>query len=51
LPLEVDQLKQQVQDWRRAKKSATAPMPGEMWELAIHLAKSYGVSRIAQATT
>lgn len=50
LPLEVDQLKQRVQNWRQTKKSATAPMPGEMWELAIQLAKSHGVSRIAQAT-
>lgn len=50
LPLEVDHLKLRVQNWRRAKKSATAPMPGEMWELAIQLAKSHGVSRIAQAT-
>jgi hypothetical protein len=50
LPLEVDQLKQRVQHWRQTKKSATAPMPGEMWDLAIQLAKSHGVSRIAQAT-
>jgi hypothetical protein len=50
LPLEVDQLKLQIQNWRRVKKSATAPMPGEMWELAIQLAKNHGVSRIAQAT-
>ena len=50
LPLEVDQLKRRVQDWRQTKKSATAPMPGEMWDLAIQLAKSHGVSRVAQAT-
>ena len=50
LPLEVDQLKLRVQSWRQAKKSATAPMPAEMWELAIQLANSHGVSRIAQAT-
>ena len=50
LPLEVGHLKLQVQSWRQAKKSVTAPMPGEMWELAIQLAKSHGVSRIAQAT-
>ena len=50
LPLEVDQLKLRVQNWRQTKKSATAPMPGEMWDLAIQLAKSHGVSRVAQAT-
>ena len=50
LPLEVDQLKLRVQNWRQTKKSATAAMPGDMWELAIQLAKSHGVSRIAQAT-
>jgi hypothetical protein len=51
LPLEVDQLKLAVQSWRQTKKSATAPMPAEMWELAIQLAKSHGVSRIAQAAS
>jgi hypothetical protein len=50
LPLEVNQLKLQIQGWRQTKKSVTAPMPGEMWDLAIRLAKSHGVSRIAQAT-
>jgi hypothetical protein len=50
LPLEVEQLKLRVQGWRQFKKSATAPMPGEMCDLAIQLAKSHGVSRIAQAT-
>jgi hypothetical protein len=50
LPLEADQLRLQVQSWRQTKTSASAAMPGEMWELAIQLAKSHGVSRIAQAT-
>ena len=50
LPLEADQLKLQIQSWRLAKKSANARMPGELWERAIRLATSHGVSRIAHAT-
>ena len=49
-PRELTQLKLRVQDWRLAKKSVTEPMPGEMWDLAILLAKRHGISRTARAT-
>jgi hypothetical protein len=49
-PRELTQLKLRVQDWRLAKKSVTEPMPGEMWDLAIQLAKHHGISRTARAT-
>ena len=49
LPKEVDRLKLQVQDWRRIKSSPGSPMPDAMWDAAIHLAKGFGVCRIARA--
>jgi len=49
LPKEVDRLKAQVQDWRRAKSKPEFPMPSEPWDAAVHLAKRFGVCRIARA--
>ena len=49
LPKDVDRLKLQVQEWRRIKSSPGSPMPGELWDAAIGLARDFGVSRIARA--
>jgi hypothetical protein len=49
LPKEVERLKAQVQDWRRAKANPKFPMPSEPWDVAVHLAKRFGVCRIARA--
>ena len=49
LPKEVDRLKPQVQDWRRIKSSPASPMPSDMKDVAIRLAKGFGVCRIARA--
>ena len=49
LPKEVDQLKAQVLDWRRAKAKPRFPMPSEPWDAAVQLAKRFGVCRIARA--
>lgn len=49
LPVETERLKQQIQDWRRAKANPSVPMPGVLWESAIRLAKEFGVCRISRA--
>ena len=49
LPKEVDQLKAQVHEWRRAKANPGVPMPGDPWDGAVRLAKRFGVCRIARA--
>lgn len=49
LPAEAEQLKQQIQDWRRAKANPSVPMPGALWGAAIRLAKGFGVCRISRA--
>lgn len=49
LPAETEPLKQQIQDWRRAKPNGSAPMPAALWEAAIRLAKDFGVCRISRA--
>jgi hypothetical protein len=49
LPKDVDRLKLQVLDWRRIKSSPGSPMAGELWDAAIHLAKRFGVCRVARA--
>ena len=48
LPKEVDQLKLQVQEWRRSKTRSSC-MPREIWDAAIRLAKRFGVCRISRA--
>ena len=50
LPEEVDFLRMEVQEWRRTKAGPGAPMPTEIWETAVRLARGFGVCRIARAT-
>lgn len=50
LPEEVDSLRMDVQEWRRTKPGPGAPMPMEIWETAVRLARDFGVCRIARAT-
>ena len=50
LPEEVDSLRLEVQEWRRTKAGPGTPMPKEIWESAVRLARGFGVCRIARAT-
>ena len=50
LPEEVDSLRREVQEWRRTKAGPGTPMPTEIWETAVRLARGFGVCRIARAT-
>ena len=50
LPEEVDLLQREVQECRRTKVGPGAPMPYEIWETAVRLAREFGVCRIARAT-
>lgn len=50
LPEEVDFLRMEVQEWRRTKAGPGTPMPTEIWETAVLLARGFGVCRIARAT-
>lgn len=48
LPAEVDQLRVQLQEWRRSRKGS-APIPPAIWDAAIPLANQFGVCRISRA--
>ncbi len=50
LPEEVDRLGLEVQGWRRTKTGPGAPMPNEIWDAAVRLAREFGVCRIARAS-
>ena len=49
LPPAVNRLKQQVQNWRKAKDGQFSLTPGAFWDAAVPLAMKYGVCRIARA--
>jgi len=49
-PKQLDALLGQIQDWRERRK-VPGPMPGELWEAAVALAKEFGVCRMARALT
>ena len=46
----LEALRGQIQDWRERRK-VPGPMPGELWEAAVALAKEFGVCRMARALT
>lgn len=48
LPIEVDQLHQQVQEWRQTRKGSE-PTPCMIWDAAVSLAMEFGVCRIGRA--
>jgi hypothetical protein len=48
LPVEVGQLQERVEAWRRARKQG-APTPSDLWETATELAVQFGVCRIGRA--
>ena len=45
---ELDPLKQQIHDWRAARK-LPGPMPIEIWGRAVVLARQFGVCKVARA--
>ena len=45
---ELGPLRQRIKAWR-VSRAARGPMPGEIWESAVVLARVYGVCRIARA--
>jgi hypothetical protein len=49
-PEQLDALRGLIQDWRQSRK-VPGPMPGELWDAAVALAKEFGVCRIARALT
>jgi len=49
-PEQLDALRGQIQDWRQTRK-VPGPMPGDLWDAAVALAKVFGVCRIARALT
>ncbi len=49
-PKQLDALLGQIQDWRGRRK-VPGPMPEELWEAAVALAKDCGVCRMARALT
>ena len=48
MPAEVEQLREQVQVWRRTRKVGT-PTPAAIWDAAVPLALEFGVCRIGRA--
>lgn len=49
-PERLDALRGQIQNWRESRK-VPGPMPGELWDGAVVLARKFGVCRIARALT
>lgn len=49
-PKQLSGLLGQIQDWRESRK-VPGPMPGELWDEAVVLARTFGVFRIARALT
>lgn len=48
LPGEVEQLRDQLQEWRQARERP-GPLPSEIWDAAVALALEFGVCRISRA--
>jgi hypothetical protein len=48
LPVEVDHLKQKVQEWRQTRKGSEST-PDAIWDAAVPLAMEFGVCRIGRA--
>lgn len=44
----LEQVKLQLTEWR-VSNSAPTPIPGEIWDTAVHLAARHGVGPIARA--
>ena len=49
-PERLDALRGQIQNWRQRRK-VPGPMPEELWDAAVALAKDCGVCRMARALT
>ena len=47
LPTDVDGLRRRIDDWRRTR-TRRSPMPGQLWEGAVALARAHGVYPIAR---
>ena len=49
-PEELDGLRGQIQYWRQSRK-VPGPMPGELWDAAVAMAKEFGVCKMSRALT
>jgi hypothetical protein len=49
LPQEVDELRAEIDDWRKTKARRTSPMPAALWMSAGLLARVHGTYSIAKA--
>jgi hypothetical protein len=47
---QVDELLARIGEWRQVRRGP-GPMPGEIWEAAVALAREFGVCRVARALT
>ena len=45
---DLQQLRQQLDGWRRRSQTQRSPLPEPVWEAATTLARTHGVSRVAQ---
>ncbi len=48
LPADVDGLRRRIDEWRRTR-TRRSPMPGQLWEGAVALARAHGVYPIVRA--
>jgi len=46
LAAQIEPLRHRVEAWRQSQPGRSQPMPEPLWEAAIALAKSYGVSPV-----
>lgn len=49
LPDDLRRGRERFQDWRSRRPRPTGPIPPALWQLAVRLAKTHGVSRTATA--
>jgi|SRR5579859_4317952 len=40
---EIEQVRKEIEHWRRARRWRCSPMPGDLWEKAVRLARELGV--------
>ena len=49
LPVRLEEVLDQFEDWRRTRNNRRDPIPGRLWKAAVQLADSYSIHSISKA--